>query len=138
MALQWTVRKVAAEENLPDATFILGLSEDEEGEGKYLIFQMKLGESTAQDRRLGFDTYCIVDEEHRVAYGGVEQAVLDGRSLRFNLSENTAFMLDMEERELELLLDVGDREIEEMWSELTRVLRFGNPDQFPQRLEIRE
>lgn len=135
MALQWTVRKVAAEENIPDATFILGLSEDDEGAGKYLIFQIKLGESTGQDRRLGFDTYCIVDEEHRVAYGGVEQVALDGRSLRLNFSDRTAFMLDMEQRELELLLDIDEREIDDMWNELNRVLRFGNPDQFPQRFD---
>ncbi|WP_432198783.1 hypothetical protein [Streptomyces sp. bgisy027] len=60
--LAWLVRVVTAEENVPDSCFVVGLAEDQYGESGHFIFQAGLAEPDEQSRRLGLDSYCVLNE----------------------------------------------------------------------------
>ncbi|ATW46727.1 Imm10 family immunity protein [Streptomyces peucetius] len=136
MATRWPIRKVHAEENVPDSCFIFGMSEDEMGEGRYLIFQSGLREPTPQQQRLGLDSYCILNEEDGQCFGGVEEVVVSEQSLHLSLTEEAASELGVADRSFDLTIeaDGGGREV---YEGLRRALAWGNPELHPRRVEFR-
>lgn len=76
-----TVALVTVEETI-DA-FTVGLAERPSGEGAHLILQCALTAPDEQDADGGMDTYCLMDEQGAVHYGGIQRAELTDATLRF-------------------------------------------------------
>lgn len=74
---------------------VLVLAEREHGEGRRLELQRPL-DPTEDDRRLGMDIYCLVDEAGATHYGGVTAWSLDGTTLRLGLTSEAADVLGAE------------------------------------------
>lgn len=70
------------------------MAEDRDGSGLRLEVQRSriLGE---EDRRLGMDTYCLVNQNQATTYGGVERWSLDDRELRLFFTDEAATALGM-------------------------------------------
>jgi len=76
-----TVALVTVEETI-DA-FTVGLAERPSGEGAHLILQCAFTAPDEQDADGGMDTYCLMDEQGAVHYGGIQRAELTDATLRF-------------------------------------------------------
>src|SRR5205823_2351225 len=76
---------IVVEENEPDECFTVGMAEGEEG--RQLIIQTALYEPDDQDRQLGLDSYCVIDENGATYYGGIEEALLTGTTLTLTFTE---------------------------------------------------
>ena len=122
-----TVALVTVEEN-KDA-FVVGLSEDQTGEGAYLILQCGLTEPSASDAATGLDTYCLLDEEEAVQYGGVTRAALDGNILTLSLNEEAADELGLASRTI--ILTVPGQDTGRLAEGLRRIFTYGNPENRP-------
>ena len=72
----FTVRRIGVKELTDDETFVVGLTEDDEGAGRALVFMVSLA-FDEQDRALGMDTYCVSNEVGATVYGGVASCVLE-------------------------------------------------------------
>jgi hypothetical protein len=68
---------------------VLVIAEHEDGSGHRVELQRAFV-FTAEDRRLGMDTYCIVDETGATHYGGVDSWSLEDGLLEIRLSPETA------------------------------------------------
>lgn len=121
-----TVSLVTVEEN-QDA-FVVGLSQDQAGDGAYLIIQCGLTPPDAQDTATGLDSYCLLDEAGAVQYGGVTRASLEGDRLSLSLSEEAAGALGVDGG---LTLTVPAADVPRLAAGLRRVFTFGNPDKQP-------
>jgi hypothetical protein len=121
-----TVSLVTVEEN-QDA-FVVGLSQDQSGDGAYLILQSGLTPPDEQDAATGLDSYCLLDETGAVHYGGVTQASLEGNTLTLGLSEEAA--AELGSRTLTLTVPAGD--VDRLAAGLRRIFTYGNPDKQPQ------
>jgi hypothetical protein len=93
----------AVEEQADVNTFLVGLSEDETGEGEHLILQRSC-EFSDQDRRLGMATYCLVTPSG-TAYGGVVSCTLKDRTLEIDLSRDNAVKLGTSRFKIDLAVD---------------------------------
>jgi hypothetical protein len=133
-----TVALVAVEENI-DA-FTVGLAEDQAGEGACLILQCALTPPTDQDAATGLDSYCLMDEDGAVQYGGVLRAQLVGRTLRLDLTDEAAAELGVETEDnsltLTLALAVPPDSVARLSAGLRRVLTYGNASQQPELIGI--
>jgi hypothetical protein len=121
---------VTIEEN-QDA-FVVGLSENEAGDGAYLMFQSGLRPPDAQDAALGLDSYCILDEDGAVQYGGVTRAVLADATLTLTLTEEAAEELGLAEDARTLALDVPAQDVPRLAEGLNRIFTYGDPDKQPE------
>jgi hypothetical protein len=131
-ASSWrTVATVTAEDNDLDRVRTVGLAEDAQGAGGYLIFQASLDEPTEQDSAMGMDTYCVMDDEGGVHYGGVRHVELRDRELTIRFDQDAAAELSVQGTELRLALAVPDDAIDRLRTELPRVLTYGNTAQRP-------
>lgn len=133
--LDWPVRVVTAEENVPDSCFIVGIAGDEYGETGHFIFQSGLDAPDDQSRRLGLDSYCILNETGGVVYGGVESVSLSQDTLRFRFSTEVVTELGLPVQEIEL--DIAPGVNQEILREgLRRVLTYGDPEKVPTVLAL--
>lgn len=121
---------VRIEEN-QDA-FVVGLSENEAGDGAYLIFQSGLRPPDEQDGLLGLDSYCILDEDGAVQYGGVTRAVLADATLTLTLTEAAAGELGVPGEARTIVLDVPAEDAARLAEGLNRIFTYGNPDKQPE------
>lgn len=80
-----TVAKVTVDDNR-DA-FVVGLFEQLDGGGSYLLLMCAVAEPSDQDRANGLDTYCLVDQDESVHYGGIVSAKLSGAVLTLRSEE---------------------------------------------------
>ncbi|MFF4606559.1 Imm10 family immunity protein [Streptomyces sp. NPDC001339] len=126
---------VVVEENEPDECFTVGMAE-QQGEGHQLIIQISLYEPDDQDEQLGLDTYCVMAESGATHYGGIEEAVLTGNTLRLSFTEEATSGLGLPSPSLTLHLDVPDDDVAALASGLRRALTYGNPEQHPQHIEL--
>jgi hypothetical protein len=85
----WTAQLAAWRRDADENHQLLGLAESPDGDGRVLMVQRAL-ESDEQDRDLGMDTYCLVDEAGLTHYGGVTSAVIDDDVLRIALDDQAA------------------------------------------------
>ena len=125
-----TVVLVHIEQN-QDA-FIVGLSENGAGDGACLIFQNGLRPPDEQDGVLGLDSYCIVDEEGAVQYGGVTRAVLAEATLTLTLTEAAAEELGVLNDARTIVLGVPAADVPRLAEGLNRIFGYGNPDKQPE------
>lgn len=126
-----TVTTVTAGENADDQVFTLGLAESADGSGGHLIVQISLRPPTAQDAATGMDTYCVMDDEGGVHYGGISHVELSDSRLILRFTEDAAEELSVEDGELALDLDLDAEAIGRLRDGLRRTLTYGNPDQQP-------
>ncbi|HEU5333594.1 MAG TPA: Imm10 family immunity protein [Actinocrinis sp.] len=129
-----TAAMVTVEENM-DA-FTVGLAEDEAGEGAYLILQCALTPPTDQDSVTGMDTYCLMDDQGVVHYGGVRRAEIADATVRFRFDEDAADELGVQNPQRELSLSVPADVTERLAVGLHRILTYGDPAQRPELVGI--
>ncbi|MFJ8532062.1 Imm10 family immunity protein [Streptomyces sp. NPDC093591] len=129
--LDWLVRVVTSEENVPDSCFIVGLAEDRYGESGHFIFQAGLEAPDEQSRRLGLDSYCILNETGGVHYGGLEKVSLSSQGISFQFNSEAVEELDLPASEIELNI-APEVDLERMRAGLRRVLTYGNPEKVPE------
>jgi Immunity protein 10 len=65
---------------------VLVMAEEQDGTGKRLEVSRATA-STEQDRHLGMDTYCLVNENQATVYGGVTNWRCDAAQLFISLSD---------------------------------------------------
>jgi len=92
---EFDARAVAFRRDEELDTEYLVLAENQDGSGERLEFQRALI-ITDDDRHLGMDTYCLVNEGGVTHYGGVEGWSLNGSVLEITLDENAAQELGVE------------------------------------------
>ncbi|MCX4905277.1 Imm10 family immunity protein [Streptomyces sp. NBC_00878] len=126
---------MVVEENVPDSCFTVGLAEDEYGEGRYLTFQCGLEEPGDQERTLGLDSYCILNETGGVDYGGVKEVSLVADKISFRFRPEAVEALELPSGEIALDVAPGC-DIETLRFGLRRVLNYGNPEKFPVVLHL--
>lgn len=122
--------QVTVEEN-QDA-FVVGLSENQAGDGAYLIFQCALTPPDAQDEATGMDTYCLLDEDGAVQYGGVTHATLENATLTLILIQDAADELGVENQARTIAIDIPPADSARLAQGLRRILTYGNPANAPQ------
>ncbi|MBO0804340.1 MAG: hypothetical protein J2P25_14855 [Nocardiopsaceae bacterium] len=125
-----TVSLVTVDEN-QDA-FVVGLLEDQTGDGAYLIFQCGLTPPDGQDAVTGLDSYCLLDEDGAVQYGGVLRVSLNGGTLTLELSEEAAEELGVDDADRSITLTVPIADAPRLSAGLRRIFTYGNPDKQPQ------
>jgi hypothetical protein len=125
-----TVALVTVEQTV-DA-FTVGLAQNETGEGACLILQCALTAPTDQDAATGMDTYCLMDEQGAVHYGGVERAELTGSTLRFRFDQAAADELGVRGPRRELALSVPAQDTARLAEGLRRVLSYGGESHTPE------
>ncbi|MFE4817503.1 Imm10 family immunity protein [Streptomyces sp. NPDC056704] len=132
---EWLVRVVVVEENVLDSCFTVGLAEDEYGEGRYLTFQCGLEGPGDQERTLGLDSYCIINETGGVYYGGVENVSLSANRIFFRFTPEAVEKLDLPAGEINLYI-ASEPDVESLRGGLRRVLTYGNPEKVPSELQL--
>ncbi|BBC29385.1 hypothetical protein SGFS_006790 [Streptomyces graminofaciens] len=131
----WVVRKISIEENLPDSVFTVGLAEDEAGQGCYLVFQCGLEEPSEQNRRLGLDSYCILNESGGVDYGGVEEVSISQNRLTLRFREEAIEELELPNENIVLAFHSGS-DMAGLRIGLGRILSYGDPEKFPRVMNL--
>lgn len=129
-----TVALVTVEETI-DA-FTVGLAQHPSGQGAYLILQCALTPPDEQDAATGMDTYCLMDEQGAVHYGGIQRAELTDAALRFRFDQDAAGELGIQNPERELTLTIPTDDAARLATGLRRVLTYGNPDRSPDLVGI--
>src|SRR4051794_40060521 len=85
----WTAHAVAYERVVDEGYEMLALGETPDGEGRVLMVQRGL-EFDEQDIDSGEDTYCLVDGDGRVRYGGVRSWSASADALVLDLDDEAA------------------------------------------------
>ena len=129
-----TVALVTVEETV-DA-FTVGLAQHPSGQGAYLILQCALTSPDEQDAATGMDTYCLMDEQGAVHYGGIQRAELTDATLRFRFDQDAAAELGIQNPERDLTLTIPPDDATRLATGLRRVLTYGNPDRSPDLIGI--
>ncbi|MET7276171.1 Imm10 family immunity protein [Streptomyces flaveolus] len=130
---QWIVRVVVVTED--DDCFTVGMAEDGDGEGCHLSIQSGVREPDAQQLRLGWDTYCVMNETGAVHYGGIESAAVAAGKVSFRFSSEAAAELSLPGESLELALH-EDVDVATLRVGLHRVLTYGNTEKVPAVLDV--
>ncbi len=117
------VKNAAVEDVVEDNTLVVGLSQDQEGCGQTLLFQVAHS-FDEQDRALGMDTYAVSNEAGATVYGGVTSCILEGDILTVRFHPEAAATLEMDE-ECRYRLLVGRSSIVRLAEGLRRVLSSG-------------
>ncbi len=133
--LDWLVRVVTAEENIPDSCFVVGIAEDPYGESGHFIFQAGLTDPDGHSRRLGLDSYCILNEAGGVHYGGLKKVSLSSSRIEFQFNSEAVAVLNLPASEIEL--DIApEADVERLRAGLRRVLTYGNAANIPEISEL--
>ncbi|MEU8747933.1 Imm10 family immunity protein [Streptomyces parvulus] len=114
--------------------YTVGMAENEDGDGSYLTIQCGVNDPDAQQRRLGWDTYCVMNETGGVIYGGIESASVTGRKVVLRFTDEAAAELTIaRDCEYELHADV---DVEKLRVGLRHVLTYGDAAKIPPVLEV--
>jgi hypothetical protein len=128
------VTVVTVEEN-QDAV-VVGLAEQDSGDGACLIFQCSPTPLGTSDIATGLDTYCLLDQDGVVHYGGVTRAVLEPGRLTLTLTDEAAREFGVDDEINTVTLSIPPRETGCLAKGLRRILTYGNPSQVPQLIGI--
>ena len=128
------VTMVTVEEN-QDAV-VAGLTEHDGGDGACLIFQCSPTPPSTSDIATGLDTYCLLDQDGAIHYGGVTRAVLEPGRLTLTLTDQAARELGVEDATNAITLSFPPRETGRLAEGLRRILTYGNPTQVPELIGI--
>jgi hypothetical protein len=127
------VRGVTVQELPEEDTFVVALTDEPDGDGRLLMFQLGTAAFDEQDVGLGQDTYCLCDEIGTTVYGGVTSCVLAGDLLTIQLDEEAATALGTA-KECQLRLLVDARSVESVAQGLKKIFTSAHPT--PARLEL--
>ncbi|MFI2346654.1 Imm10 family immunity protein [Streptomyces sp. NPDC019443] len=130
MAYRFTARAVAAEVDV-DGEMQAGVAEYEDEEGFFLLFTSPIAEPSTQDISLGLDTYCVMTPDQCTAFGCVREVALTGSLLTVSLDPDCLDDLELEDAEIEAVLDMPAKSIDEMRDVLAKVLAFGRTEVRP-------
>lgn len=130
------IHMVAVEENEPDDCLTVAAAEEEDGGGHQFIVQIPLHDPDDQERSLGLDTYCLLNEDGATYYGGVLQAALSDTVLNLTFSQEARQELGLPAEHLRLRLNVTPSEVRQFATGLNRALRYGDPDHRPERIDL--
>ncbi|WP_319171414.1 Imm10 family immunity protein [Streptomyces sp. ME08-AFT2] len=119
----------------PESAFLVGLAENEFGDGSNITLQSGLEEPDSQQRKHGLDTYCILNETGEMQYGGLEAVRLMENCLVLKFSFDAAQTLSLPGREL-ILGIAPEVDVDALRSGLRRALTWGDPERVPQVLEL--
>jgi hypothetical protein len=86
---RYTIRD-AGQVVLGEQVEVLVLAENVAGDGGRRLEISRSRKHDEQDRRLGMDTHCLVDERQATAYGAIADWTIQGRTLRILLSPEAA------------------------------------------------
>ncbi|HTJ67412.1 MAG TPA: Imm10 family immunity protein [Actinospica sp.] len=125
-----TVAVVTVEEN-QDAV-VVGLAENESGEGAYLIFQCSPTAPSASDIATGLDTYCLLDQDGAIHYGGLTRVVLGADRLALTLTDAAAEEFGVDNAANTVTLRIPPRETGRLAEGLRRIFTYGNPSRHPE------
>ncbi|MFB7091099.1 Imm10 family immunity protein [Streptomyces sp. NPDC056296] len=132
-SVQWVVRVTVVTKD--EDCYTVGMAEDDEGEGSYLTIQSGVNDPDAQQRQLGWDTYCVMNETGAVCYGGIERASVTNQKIFFRFSPEAAVELSLADEDLELELH-ADADVEALRSGLRTVLTYGDSRKRPTVLDV--
>ncbi|MFJ3102462.1 hypothetical protein [Streptomyces sp. NPDC086835] len=121
MAYRFTTRVVAAEADPDNDVVRAGVSEDEEGEGFFLLFTSNIGEPSRQNVSLGLDSHCLVTQDRGTACGCVREVALSDGLLTVSLDPASLDDLGLDDAEIEAELAAPDEDIERMREVLAHV-----------------
>lgn len=132
------VTTVTVEEN-QDAV-VVGLAEHDGGDGACLIFQCSPTPPSTSDIATGLDTgldtYCLLDQDGAIHYGGVTRAVLEPGRLTLTLTDEAATELGVDDAMNTITLSIPPRETGRLADGLRRVLTYGDSTQVPELIGI--
>ncbi|MEU9393182.1 Imm10 family immunity protein [Streptomyces sp. NPDC048324] len=107
MVHRFTACAVTAEVDPDNDVMQVGVAEDEDGEGFFLLFMSNIGEPSRQNVALGRDSHCLVTADQGTAYGCVREVALSDRRLVVSLDPASLEELGLVDPEIEAELDVG-------------------------------
>lgn len=128
------VTVVTVEEN-QDAV-VVGLAEQDGGDGACLIFQCSPVPPSTSDIATGLDTYCLLDQDVAVHYGGVTCAVLEPGRLTLTLTDEAAGEFGIGDPANTVTLSIPPGESGRLAEGLRRILTYGNPGRVPELVGI--
>jgi len=79
-----------------------------------------------------FDSYCVVNEEHKTSFGGVRNVTLQTDVLMISFSKKAQDELGLPARDVSLLLNLSSDEIEKVKAGLVHVFSYGPAQLLPQ------
>lgn len=120
---------VVVEEN-QDA-FIVGLAEDETGDGACLVFQSALRPPDEQDVAAGMDSFCMLGEDDAIEYAGVVSATLADGALTLVLTEEAAEEFEIENDMRTIEIGVPATDVPRLAAGLHRIFTYGDPARQP-------
>ncbi len=123
-----TVAKVTVDDNR-DA-FVVGLFEQQDGSGSYLLLMCTAAEPSDHDRANGVDTYCLVDQDESLHYGGIVAAGLSGAVLTLGFGTAAAEEFGFGGSDT-LVLEVPESDTARLAAGLRRVFTYGDPARRP-------
>jgi hypothetical protein len=112
------VRLITADEMKDVNTFVLGLCENEDGSGDYVLLQRALS-FDKQDRKMGMATYNLTVSSGATVYGGINSFSLNDRVLTMQLSADATKVIG--DDGFELRLDVDDSSAARLRKALGRI-----------------
>lgn len=127
------VRGVTVQELPEEDTFVVALTDEPDGGGRLLMFQLGTAAFDEQDVALGQDTYCLCDEIGTTVYGGVTSCVLAGDLLTIQLDDEAAAALGTD-KECQLRLLVDAQSVQSVAEGLKKIFTSVHP--MPARLEL--
>jgi hypothetical protein len=136
MAYRFTARVVAAEVEPDNDVVRAGVSEDEEGEGFFLLFMSNIGEPSRRNVSLGLDSHCLVTQDQGTAYGCVREVALSEGLLTVSLTPASLDDLGLDDAEIEAELAAPDEDIEQMREMLAHVPAYGREEARPRRVDL--
>jgi hypothetical protein len=101
---------------------VVALAGDPDGDGGAVLQIQRSLTHDEQDRKLGFDTHCLVDERGASVYGGVLSYGLEGSTLKMRVNKETQNVLGVPE-EFAIQLDTDRGTIESVREALAWILR---------------
>ncbi|MGW1616512.1 Imm10 family immunity protein [Streptomyces sp. NPDC002285] len=131
----WIVKFVGIHEMEPDSTFLVGLAEDEYGDGSNIVFQCGLKDPDNQQRQHGVDTCCILGESGGVQYGGLNSVKLSGRRIEFHFNSDAARELSLPGQEM-ILGIAPEVDVTALRNGLRTALTWGDPQKIPGVLDL--
>ncbi len=91
------------DEFVDEDLFTIAVAEHPDGAGRQLLITAADDDEDDEDEMA---SYCIVDERHRVSYGGVARADLAGTVLRLEFTARAVKMLELAQPVVELRLEL--------------------------------
>lgn len=133
--MELTIHEINQDEEYKTYTLALFTSWGEDAKG--FEFQRSLrGPGDRRAPRPPFDSYCVVNEDHKTSFGGVTSVTLQGSVLMISFSEKAQEELGLPAPDVSLLLNLSSDEIEKVKAGLVHVFSYGPAGLLPQIIDL--